>query len=166
MVLHLTYGPIRNHWLRRLTGHPQGPGAQILRGVLGLKPAIVAPGKIPKWIECNIGPSTLAIGSSDLWKPSKNGASAALAVKNFEAAVALLTKHKIKFILGPVDFSSCRMVAFRDPEGNKLNLHQREPPPKNSPRKSRLSRSEGAAEFTIRGRHAGRNGYLEHLAAR
>jgi len=96
-------------------------------GVLGLKSNGFASGKNPKFVEYDIGSGTLAIGSSPLWKPSKDGVSAALEVKNFEAAVAHLREHKIKFVIGPLDFPSCRMVAFRDPDGNKLSLHQRKP---------------------------------------
>jgi predicted enzyme related to lactoylglutathione lyase len=94
-------------------------------GVLGLKSNGVASGKNPKWIEYDLGRDTLAIGSSDLWQPSKTGASAALEVQDFAAAVAQLKKRKIKFIIGPMDFPSCRMVTFRDPDGNQLTLHQR-----------------------------------------
>jgi predicted enzyme related to lactoylglutathione lyase len=98
-------------------------------GVLGLKSNGFASGKHPKFVEYDIGSDTLAIGSSPVWKPSKDGATAALEVKNFDTAVAHLKKHKIKLVIGPMDFPSCRMVAFRDPDGNKLSLHQRKPRP-------------------------------------
>jgi catechol 2,3-dioxygenase-like lactoylglutathione lyase family enzyme len=94
-------------------------------GVLGLKPALVVASKRPKWVEYNIGPGTLAIGSSEKWKPSKDGSSAALEVRNFDAAVAHLRAHRVKFIIGPADLPSCRMATFRDPDGNKLTVHQR-----------------------------------------
>jgi predicted enzyme related to lactoylglutathione lyase len=94
-------------------------------GVLGLKSNGFASGKNPKWVEYDIGAGTLGIGSSAQWKPSKDGVSTALEVVDFDEAVALLQKRKIKFVLGPVDFPSCRSVTVRDPDGNKLSLHQR-----------------------------------------
>lgn len=92
--------------------------------VLGLKPnAPVKPDA--KWIEYDIGPGTLAIGASPNWPPSKDGPSAALEVEDFEAAVATLREHKIEFLLGPMEMPSCRMVAMRDPDRNRISLHQR-----------------------------------------
>ncbi len=96
--------------------------------VLGLKPTFLTADKNPKWVEYNIGPGTLAIGSSAQWKPSKHGPSAALEVTDFAAAVAHLKEHRVKFIIGPLDMPSCRMATFRDPDGNKLSLHQRKQP--------------------------------------
>lgn len=101
------------------------PARKFYEKVLGLKPSFLTKDKNPKWVEYNIGPGTLAIGCSPQWKPSKNGASAALEVGNFVTAVAQLKKHRIKFIIGPMDFPGCRMATFRDPDGNKLTIHQR-----------------------------------------
>lgn len=95
--------------------------------VLGLKSNGFAIGKNPQFVEYGIGPGTLAIGSSPDWKPSKNGPSAALEVVDFDAAVAHLKKHRVKFVIEPVDCDLCRMVAFRDPDGNSISLHQRKP---------------------------------------
>ncbi len=94
-------------------------------GVLCLKSNGFASGKNPKWVEYDIGAGTLGIGSSAMWKPSRDGVSAALEVEDFDGAVAHLKKRKIKFVLGPMDFPSCRSVTIRDPDGNKLSLHQR-----------------------------------------
>lgn len=101
------------------------PARRFYERVLGLKPVIDVTGKNPNWVEYNLGSTTLAIGSSAQWKPSRHGPCAALEVRDFAAAVAHLRKHRIKFVIGPMDFPSCRMVAFRDPDGNKLSLHQR-----------------------------------------
>src|SRR3954466_4514384 len=61
-------------------------------GVLGLKPnAPVKPDAI--WIEYDIGPGTLAIGCSKNWPPSDDGASAALEVADFDAAIETLRAH-------------------------------------------------------------------------
>ncbi len=96
--------------------------------VLGLKSNGFATGRNPKFIEYSIGSGTLAIGSSPMWKPSMHGPTAALEVRDFDAAVAQLKRHRVKFIKGPFDFPRCRMVAFRDPDGNQISLHQRKRP--------------------------------------
>src|SRR5436190_19129597 len=79
-------------------------------GVLGLTPNEAPKSDPPQWIEYDIGPGTLGIGSSPQWLPSQDGASAALEVVNFEAAVATLREHKIPFLVGPMDLPSCQMV--------------------------------------------------------
>jgi catechol 2,3-dioxygenase-like lactoylglutathione lyase family enzyme len=93
--------------------------------VLGLKSNGFARGRNPQFVEYDIGPGTLAIGSSPLWKPSRNGPTVALEVEDFDAAVAHLRKRRVKFVLGPAEAPKCRMVAIRDPDGNKVTLHQR-----------------------------------------
>ncbi len=58
-------------------------------GVLGLKVS----GEFGEgvWIEYEIGPDTLAIGSvGDQWKPSEDGTSVAIEVEDFDAAVKSL----------------------------------------------------------------------------
>lgn len=94
-------------------------------GVLGLKPNEPVSSDGPKWIEYDLGPGTLGIGSSPNWLPSNDGPSVALEVEDFEAAVATLREHNISFLIGPMETPVCHMVAFRDPDGNKLTLHRR-----------------------------------------
>jgi len=96
-------------------------------GVLGLKPNAAVASETPRWIEYDIGPGTLGIGSSPQWLPSQDGASAALEVEDFDAAVATLREHNVPIIIGPMDLPSCQMVTVRDPDGNKLTLHRRKP---------------------------------------
>ena len=94
--------------------------------ILGLKPNGFSAGKMKSmWIEYDIGPGTLAIGVAEEFKPSKDGSSAALEVEDFDAAIAHLKKHRVKFVIGPKDFPKCQMVMFRDPDGNRLSLHHR-----------------------------------------
>ena len=93
-------------------------------GVLGLKPNAPVKENVP-WIEYDIGPGTLGIGSSPNWPPSNDGPSAALEVVDFEAAVATLREHNITPIIGPMETPVCHMVTVRDPDGNKLTLHRR-----------------------------------------
>ena len=49
-------------------------------GVLGLTPNAPVKSEDQPFVEYDIGPGTLAIGCSPLWKPSQDGASAALEV--------------------------------------------------------------------------------------
>jgi hypothetical protein len=47
------------------------------------------------WIEYEIGPDTLAIGSvGDQWKPSEDGTSVAIEVEDFDAAIKSLKQAK------------------------------------------------------------------------
>lgn len=99
-------------------------------GVLGLKPNAQYNGSgNPDYVEYDIGATTLAIGHApDLWKPSPDGASAALEVSDFDEALAEVKRRNIPITMGPHDFPSCRMVVIADPDGNKLTLHQRKQP--------------------------------------
>lgn len=94
-------------------------------GVLGLKPNAPVGSDPPRWIEYDIGPGTLGIGSSPQWLPSPDGASAALEVEDFEAAVATLRENNVACIVGPAELPVCHMVTVRDPDGNKITLHKR-----------------------------------------
>jgi catechol 2,3-dioxygenase-like lactoylglutathione lyase family enzyme len=96
-------------------------------GVLGLKPNAPLKSEDQQFIEYDLGPGTLAIGCSPQWKPSQDGASAALEVEDFDAAVATLKEHRIEPVIGPYDGPICKMVTVRDPDGNKVTLHQRKP---------------------------------------
>lgn len=98
---------------------------EFYEGTLGLKPNAPVFSEDTKWIEYNIGPGTLGIGSSPQWKPSPDGPSVALEVRDFDAAVATLHEHGIPVLMGPLDLAGCQMVTVRDPDGNKLTLHRR-----------------------------------------
>lgn len=94
-------------------------------GVLNLEPNAPIKSETQQWIEYDIGSGTLGIGSSAQWLPSQDGASAALEVEDFDAAIATLRKHNAPIIIGPMDLPACQMVTVRDPDGNKLTLHRR-----------------------------------------
>ena len=96
-------------------------------GVLNLKPNAPVKSEETRWVEYDIGPGTLAIGSSPQWLPSQDGVSAALEVEDFDAAVATLRENNVPIIIGPMDLPACRMATVRDPDGNKITLHQRKP---------------------------------------
>ncbi|MCM2275986.1 MAG: VOC family protein [Candidatus Didemnitutus sp.] len=98
---------------------------------LGLKSSTVFEHEGRHWIEYDIGPATLAISnmSTDQWKPSADGAVAALEVADFDAAVAALRQAGVKFPIEPMDSGVCRMAIVSDPDGNSLVIHHRKAAP-------------------------------------
>jgi predicted enzyme related to lactoylglutathione lyase len=95
-------------------------------GVLGLKPNSEYEGKTgTDFMEYDVGPATLAIGKSDMWKPSSDGAGAALEVEDFDEALKTIKENNVEIQMGPHDFPSCRMVVIYDPDKNKITLHKR-----------------------------------------
>lgn len=96
-------------------------------GVLGLTPNSEYDGSgNPNWVEYDIGNGTLGIGCAPgMWDPSPKGASAALEVDDFDAAVETMKEKNVPIIMGPHEFPTCRMVVIADPDGNRLTLHKR-----------------------------------------
>jgi len=92
-------------------------------GVLGLKPTTVTE---DRWVEYEFGPYALAIGCAPgMFKPSPDGCAAALEVEDFDAAVAHLKHHNVKFRMEPYEGPLCRMVMVFDPDGNTVCIHKR-----------------------------------------
>jgi predicted enzyme related to lactoylglutathione lyase len=92
-------------------------------GVLGLKVS----GEFGEgvWIEYEIGPDTLAIGSvGDQWKPSEDGTSVAIEVEDFDAAIKGLKQAKARFAAEGIESPVCWMAVVQDPDGNKLTIHK------------------------------------------
>lgn len=81
------------------------------------------------WVEYDIGPHCLALISSapDQWPPHPAGTAAAFEVDDFDAYVAKLREHKVKFIWEPQESPICRMAVVADPDGNWLVIHRRKP---------------------------------------
>jgi predicted enzyme related to lactoylglutathione lyase len=94
-------------------------------GVLNLKPTTVHDSEHGKWVEYEFGPHALAIGSSPMFKPSPDGCSVALEVENFDAAVARLKQHNVKFRIEPMATPVCSMTMVYDPDGNTVCIHKR-----------------------------------------
>jgi predicted enzyme related to lactoylglutathione lyase len=96
-------------------------------GILGLKPSSdFAVTETSSWVEYNIGAHhTLSIGCSPDWKPSKDGAVAALEVTNFETVIKHLKERGAVFFMEPQQFPTCSMAVIVDPDENKLMIHQR-----------------------------------------
>jgi predicted enzyme related to lactoylglutathione lyase len=92
-------------------------------GVLGLD-AGYALGD--KWVEYDVGSSTLALSS--IMRGAEPGAKAgavALETEQFDEAVAHLKENGVKFLLEPIDSGLCRFARFEDPDGNHLILHRK-----------------------------------------
>ena len=95
--------------------------------VLGLKPTTVVDSEHGKWVEYEFGPYALAIGSAPMFKPNSDGCSAALEVEDFDAAIAHLKKHEVKFRMDQSATPVCRMAMIFDPDGNTICIHKRNP---------------------------------------
>lgn len=96
-------------------------------GVLNLKPTTVSNSEHGSWVEYEFGPYALAIGSAPGFKPSPDGCSAALEVEDFDAAIAHLKKHGVKFRMEAMPTGICRMAMIFDPDGNTICIHKRNP---------------------------------------
>ena len=99
-------------------------------GVLGLSPNSEYDGSgNPNWVEYDIGTGTLGVGCAPgMFDPSPKGASAALEVDDFDAALNAVKKNNVTIVMGPHEAPSCHMVVIADPDGNRLVLHKRHPP--------------------------------------
>lgn len=98
-------------------------------GVLGLKPTMQAgePGGM-EWTEYDIANGTLSIGAgAPNWTPTSSGCSVGLEVDDFDASIAHLRAHDIRFHMEPFDTPVCRMAFILDPDGNALCIHKRRP---------------------------------------
>ena len=94
-------------------------------GVLGLKPARVIATPNGEWVEYEIGATALSLGRAPGWQPGPDGGTVALEVGDFDAGIAHLREHGVKFRLEPVATPVCRLAMISDPDGNTICLHQR-----------------------------------------
>jgi predicted enzyme related to lactoylglutathione lyase len=95
-------------------------------GVLKLKPSAEFAEGV--WVEYELGPDTLAIGSvGEQWKPSADGTSVAIEVEDFEAAIKSLKEAEAHFAAEGIESPCCRMAVVQDPDGNKLIIHKLKP---------------------------------------
>lgn len=96
-------------------------------GVLNLRPYSdpgVRPN--PNWVEYELGSATLGVGCAPgFFDPSTKGASAALEVEDFDAALLYMQAKGVPFVMGPLDGPSCRMVVIADPDGNRITIHKK-----------------------------------------
>ena len=94
-------------------------------GVLGLKPTKVRDTLDAQWIEYELGLNTLALSCAPGWKPGPDGCTVALEVEDFDAAIARLRVHGVKFSVEPFPTPVCRIAMILDPSGNTLCIHKR-----------------------------------------
>ncbi len=91
-------------------------------GVLGLSESLV---RGDQYVEYDVGSATIAL--STVLKdcvPGTSGA-AALETEDFEAVIAHLRQHDIRFLFGPLDTGDCHFARFLDSEGNHICIHRR-----------------------------------------
>lgn len=77
------------------------------------------------WVEYAVGNDTLTLGCSPDWKPSSDGAVAAIEVSNFDEFIADLKKKEVVFKLEPQDFPTCKMAVVFDPDRNLIMFHSK-----------------------------------------
>ena len=90
---------------------------------LELKPATTA--MEGGWVEYELGPTTIGVGSHPAWKPSRDGTTVAFEVANIDDAIKKLKERGVAFDIEKSETPVCWMAQFRDPDGNKLVLHKR-----------------------------------------
>lgn len=115
------------------TGYPVTDIARaraFYEGVLNLKTGMVWEDADHAWIEYDLGGHTLAINNSAKeWKPTSDGPALALEVEDFDATIATLKEHGVRFTVEPLQSPVCRLAVILDPDGNSLAIHKRTPPP-------------------------------------
>lgn len=77
------------------------------------------------WWEYDIGGAALCFGKMEGGNPSDQGTAAFLEMEDFDQAIADLQKAGVRFVFGPIELPTCRLVVILDSEGNKLGLHKR-----------------------------------------
>jgi len=91
--------------------------------VLELKPATTA--MDGAWVEYELGATTIGVGCHPAWQPSREGTTVAFEVPNIDDAIKKLKERGVTFDSEKYESPVCFMAQFRDPDGNKLLVHQR-----------------------------------------
>ncbi len=90
---------------------------------LELKPGMTA--MEGAWVEYEIGATTIGVGCHPDWKPSRDGISIAFETDDIDKTIAKLKERGVTFDMEKIETPVCWMAQFRDPDGNKLLVHQR-----------------------------------------
>ncbi len=77
------------------------------------------------WVEYEVGAVTIGVGQHPAWQPSREGTTIAFEVEDIDAAIKKLTERGVTFDMEKMETPVCWMAQFRDPDGNKLLVHQR-----------------------------------------
>ncbi len=102
-----------------------GRARAFYENVLGLTPGTVTNSDHGSWVEYELGPHTLALGSAAAFQPNPDGCCVALEVEDFDAAIADLRAAGAKFRIEPMPTPVCHMAMIYDPDGNSLCIHKR-----------------------------------------
>src|SRR6202171_1895080 len=65
------------------------------------------------WVEYDIGPVTIGVGCHPAWQPSRDGASVALEVDDFDGTYANLKSRGVMFDMEKTETPVCWMAQFR-----------------------------------------------------
>jgi predicted enzyme related to lactoylglutathione lyase len=76
------------------------------------------------WVEYDLGATTIGVGCSPAWKASRDGTTVAFEVEGIDEAIKKLKERGVTFDMEKMETPVCWMAQFRDPDGNKLVLHQ------------------------------------------
>jgi predicted enzyme related to lactoylglutathione lyase len=90
---------------------------------LELKPGTTGMGGA--WVEYDLGATTIGVGCHPNWKPSRDGTTVAFEVDDIGATIVTLMERGVEFDMDKTETPVCWMAQFRDPDGNKLVVHQR-----------------------------------------
>ena len=77
------------------------------------------------WVEYDFGDTTIGVGCHPAWKPSREGTTVAFEVGDIDDAIKKLKSRGVSFDIEKSETPVCWMAQFRDPDGNKLVVHQR-----------------------------------------
>lgn len=77
------------------------------------------------WVEYEIGAVTIGVGQHPNWQPSRDGTTIAFEADDIDNAIAKLKERGVSFDMEKMETPICWMAQFRDPDGNKLVIHQR-----------------------------------------
>ena len=77
------------------------------------------------WVEYDLGTTTIGVGCHPAWQPSRDGTTVAFEVDDIDATIMTLKKRGVEFDMDKTETPVCWMAQFRDPDGNKLVVHQR-----------------------------------------
>lgn len=80
------------------------------------------------WLELEVGHGTLALTTryAELGiLPGANGAVLALEVDDLAEFAASLEKHGVDWYSKPVEYPNCHGAMVKDPDGNRVLLHQK-----------------------------------------
>ena len=96
---------------------------QFYQETLELTPATSAMGGA--WVEYELGGTTIGVGCHPSWQPSRDGTTVAFEVDDIDATISKLKGRDVAFDMEKMETPVCWMAQFRDPDGNKLVVHQR-----------------------------------------